>query len=51
MLSYEAKTIERLQKRGRIDSGEASRMMGEIDKRFKLLQKHPPTIEKDSVLK
>jgi NhaP-type Na+/H+ or K+/H+ antiporter len=51
MLSYEAKTIERLQKRGRIDSGEASRMMGEIDKRFKLLQKHPPTIEKDPVLK
>lgn len=45
MLNYEAKTIERLQKRGRIDSGEASRMMREISNRSKLLQKNPPSIE------
>lgn len=49
LLNYESKTIERLQKRGRIDGGEAARMMGEIDKRNKLLQKHPPAVEKESI--
>lgn len=51
LLSYETKTIERLQKRGRIDSGEAARMMSEIDKRFKLLQKNPPVINKELIPK
>lgn len=45
LLNYEAKTIERLQKRGRIDSAEASRMMQSIDERMKRLQKNPPSIE------
>jgi NhaP-type Na+/H+ or K+/H+ antiporter len=44
LLSYESKTIERLQKRGRIDGGEASRMMKTIDQRYKRLQKSPPSI-------
>ncbi|MBL4709276.1 MAG: sodium:proton antiporter [Flavobacteriales bacterium] len=51
MLNYEAKTIERLQKRGRIDSGEAARMMREISNRSKLLQKNPPPIETESLAK
>ena len=45
LLNYEAKTIERLQKRGRIDGGEASRMMKSIENRTKILQKDPPSIE------
>jgi hypothetical protein len=47
LLNYESKTIERLQKRGRIDSGESSRMMREISNRFKMLQKDPPPIHGD----
>lgn len=45
LLNYEVKTIERLQKRGRIDGGEAARMMSAIDDRYKVLQKNPPSIE------
>ncbi len=44
LLNYETKTIERLQKRGRIDAGEASKMMKSIDNRLKVLQKAPPSI-------
>lgn len=51
LLSYESKTIERLQKRGRIDGGEASRMLKTIDQRYKQLQKSPPSIEVDQVSK
>lgn len=51
LLNYEAKTIERLQKRGRIDSGEASRMMKSIENRTKILQKDPPSIDIDEVPK
>ncbi len=51
LLNYESKTIERLQKRGRIDGGEASRMMSEIDSRMKVLQKNPPEIIIDQVPK
>lgn len=51
LLNYEVKTIERLQKRGRIDGGEASRMMDAIDDRYKRLQKNPPSIEHDDVPK
>ena len=51
LLNYETKTIERLQKRGRIDAGEAGRMLKEIDGRLKVLQKSPPTIEVDEVSK
>ncbi|MEX2380524.1 MAG: sodium:proton antiporter [Vicingaceae bacterium] len=47
LLNYEAKTIERLQKRGRIDGAEAARMMKSIDERMKRLQKNPPSIEVD----
>jgi hypothetical protein len=47
-LNYEAKTIERLQKRGRIDAGEADRMMTSINKRLKILQKNPPEIKEEA---
>ena len=49
LLNYESKTIERLQKRGRIDNGEAARMMSEIDKRNKQLQKHPPLVDSEAI--
>lgn len=45
LLNYEVKTIERLQKRGRIDAGETARMLAEIDERTKQLQKNPPEIK------
>jgi NhaP-type Na+/H+ or K+/H+ antiporter len=51
LLSYEGKTIERLQKRGRIDGGEAARMMKTIDQRYKQLQKSPPSIKLEQVSK
>lgn len=51
LLNYESKTIERLQKRGRIDSGEASRMMKEIENRNKMMLKNPPAIEEEEPLK
>lgn len=51
LLNYESKTIERLQKRGRIDAGEAERMMSSINKRLKILQKNPPTIESEELKK
>jgi NhaP-type Na+/H+ or K+/H+ antiporter len=51
VLNYEVKTIERLQKRGRIDSGEAARMMAAIEDRQKVLQKDPPSVEIDEVPK
>ena len=50
LLNYETKTIERLQKRGRIDSGEASRMMGEIENRNKVLQKSPPSVGVEEIV-
>jgi NhaP-type Na+/H+ or K+/H+ antiporter len=50
LLNYESKTIERLQKRGRIDSSEASRMMKSIDARTKMLQKNPPQVKTESVV-
>ena len=45
VLNYEVKTIERLQKRGRIDAGEAARMLSAVEDRHKFLQKAPPTVE------
>ena len=51
LLNYEAKTIERLQKRGRIDGGEAARMMKEIENRNKMMLKNPPAIESDEPIK
>ena len=51
LLNYEVKTIERLQKRGRIDAGETARMLAEIDERTKQLQKNPPEIKMDEVPK
>lgn len=51
LLNYENKTVERLQKRGRIDGGEASRMTKSIESRLKQLQKDPPKIEQEDVAK
>lgn len=51
LLNYETKTIERLQKRGRIDASEASKMMKAIDQRYKQLQKSPPSIEMEGASK
>lgn len=42
ILNYERKTIERLQKNGRIDSGEAGKMIGDLEKRAKKLSDRPP---------
>lgn len=51
LLNYETKTIERLQKRGRIDGEEATKMKKEIENRSKMLQKNPPAIDKEEPIK
>jgi len=45
VLNYELRTVERLQKNGRIDSGEAQKMTIQIEERMKKLFDSPPTIE------
>lgn len=45
MLNYELKTVERLQKNGRIDSSEASKMISVIEERMKRLMQKPPKIK------
>ncbi len=42
MLNYELKTIERLHKNGRIDSGEANKMIHSVEIRMKKLLLKPP---------
>ena len=51
LLNYETKTIERLQKRGRIDGEEAAKMKKEIEDRNKMLHKNPPAIDKEESIK
>ena len=45
MLNYELKTVERLQKNGRIDSSEAGKMVSVIEERMKRLMQKPPKIK------
>lgn len=45
LLNYELKTIERLQKNGRIDSGEASKMIESVEHRMKKLLLAPPKVK------
>lgn len=42
MLNYEIRTVERLQKNGRVDSGEAHKMIASIEERMKRLMDSPP---------
>tara|TARA_R110002096_G_scaffold407290_4_gene605749 strand:- start:513 stop:2861 length:2349 start_codon:yes stop_codon:yes gene_type:complete len=51
LLNYEGKTIQRLQKRGRIDEEEANRMKKSIENRLKRLQKNPPSISEKVIAK
>ena len=46
ILNYERKTVERLQKKGRIDSGESGRMLASLQERSKRLIDSPPEIER-----
>ncbi|PLW99125.1 MAG: hypothetical protein C0594_17385 [Marinilabiliales bacterium] len=45
LLNYELKTVERLQKNGRIDSGEAAKMIHTIEERMKKLMHKPPKVK------
>jgi NhaP-type Na+/H+ or K+/H+ antiporter len=45
LLNYELKTIERLQKNGRIDSGEAKKMIQSVEERMKKLLLAPPKVK------
>ncbi len=44
VLNYEKRTVERLQKNGRVDSGEAARMIQSIEERMKRLMQKPPKV-------
>ncbi|MCD4793326.1 MAG: cation:proton antiporter [Bacteroidales bacterium] len=50
LLNYELKTIERLQKNGRIDSEEASKMIHSVEERMKKLLLAPPKVKIPDVL-
>jgi NhaP-type Na+/H+ or K+/H+ antiporter len=45
MLNYEKRTVERLQKNGRIDSKEAHKMIEYIEERMKKLMDSPPSVD------
>lgn len=45
LLNYELKTVERLQKNGRIDSGEAYKMIEHIEERMKKLMRTPLAVK------
>ncbi len=45
LLNYEIKTIERLQKNGRIDSAEAHKMIHSVEERMKKLLLSPPEVK------
>ncbi|MFH2142515.1 MAG: cation:proton antiporter [Bacteroidota bacterium] len=45
LLNFELKTVERLQKNGRIDSGEAHKMVHSIEERMKKLLLRPPKVK------
>jgi hypothetical protein len=44
MLNYERRTVERLQKNGRLESGEAQKMISNIEERMKKLIDRPPSV-------
>ncbi|MCK4465565.1 MAG: hypothetical protein KAU83_07625, partial [Bacteroidales bacterium] len=44
MLNYERRTVERLQKNGRIESGEAKKIISGIEERMKKLMDSPPSV-------
>ena len=50
LLNYELKTIERLEKNGRIDSGEASKMIHSVEERMKKLLLAPPKVKIPDIL-
>lgn len=45
LLNYQMRTVERLQKKGRIDSGEAAKMAQTIEHRMKQLMHSPPSVK------
>lgn len=50
-LNYELHTVERLQKKGQIDAGEAAKMKASIEGRMKQLMDKPPTVKMPSASK
>lgn len=54
LLNYERYTVERMQKNGRLESGEACKIIEEIEERMKRLMNSPPVIhmpESETVLR
>ena len=45
MLNYERRTVERLQKNGRLESDEANKMISKIEERMKRLMDSPPSVD------
>ncbi len=45
MLNYEKRTVERLQKNGRLESDEVKKMISYIEERMKRLMDSPPSVE------
>ncbi len=45
MLNYERRTVERLQKNGRLESDEAKKMISKIEERMKRLMDSPPSVD------
>lgn len=45
LLNYEKKTVERMQKNGQLESGEAHKIIEEIEERMKRLMDSPPVID------
>ncbi len=44
VLNYEKKTIDRLQKKGRLDTGETAKLINDIEERMKKLIDSPPSL-------
>ncbi|MCD6566293.1 MAG: cation:proton antiporter [Bacteroidales bacterium] len=45
MLNYERRTVERLQKNGRLEGDEANKMISKIEERMKRLMDSPPSVD------
>ena len=45
MLNYERRTVERLQKNGRLEGDEANKMISKIEERMKKLMDSPPSVD------
>jgi CRP-like cAMP-binding protein len=45
MLNYERRTVERLQKNGRLENDEAKKMISKIEERMKRLMDSPPSVD------